>query len=197
VLHRLKRPWVAGAVLAEIVLLVIDVVAGPGLLVRSLYLLPVLVLAVRGEPRDVTLVGSLAVLLAALSIIWNGQLDDEYFLPIAVVAGGSLMVRWAARERQAADAERRQLRLLAEAARITDGAADIDEALGRLVALLVPEVGDAAWIDVVAPAGGMRRLAARFDGDDAAELEAWLLERYKTAPGTLSRSGRVLRGEGA
>jgi PAS domain S-box-containing protein len=188
---------VAGAVLGEFVLLAIDVVSGHTVLVRSLYLLPVLVLAVRGRPREVTLVGALAVLLVVLSIAWGGELDDSYFVPVALVAGGSLIARWAARERAAADAERRQLRLLAEAARITDGVEEIDEALRRLVDLLVPELADAAWIDVVAPTGGMRRLAARLHGDDREALERWLLERHEISPGTLSRSLRVLRGEGA
>jgi PAS domain S-box-containing protein len=193
----LQGPWVARAVLAELLLLVLDVVTGHAFLVRSLYLLPVLVLAVRGRPRDVALVGVLAVVLVAVSIAWGGGLDDSYFVPVSVVTGGSLIAWWAARERAAAEAERRQLRLIADAARITDGVGEIDEALRRLVDLLVPELADAAWIDVVAPGGGIRRLAARLDGEHREEIERWLLERPEKAPGTLSRSGRVLRGEGA
>ena len=104
---------------------------------------------------------------------------------------------WVARERQAAERERRQMRLLADAAQITDGAADMDDALGRLVALLVPELADAAWIDVVAPTGDPRRLAVRFDGADAAELERWLAERPRTSPATLAPARRVLDGEGS
>ena len=63
--------------------------------------------------------------------------------------------------RSAAETERSQLLLLAEAARITDGAAHIDEALRRLVDLLVPEIADAAWVDVIGSDGEARRIAAR------------------------------------
>ena len=40
-----------------------------------------------------------------------------------------------------------------------------------------PELADAAWIDVRAPGGELRRLAVRFDGPDADELERWLAGR--------------------
>ena len=119
-------------------------------------------------------------------------------MPLPIVVGGSAIAMWAARERGAADAERRQLRLLADAAQITDGAADIEDALRRLVALLVPDLGDAAWIDVVGGGGELRRLAARVDGDDAAEIEAWLLERPLTRPpGRCRRPRRALARGGA
>ena len=124
--------------------------------------------------------------------------------PLITLLAGSAIAVWGAHERHAAiaartaaEAERRQLRLLAEAARITDGAADIDDALRRLVDLLVPDLADAAWIDVVQPGGGARRLAARVDGTDHEELEAWLLARGSSARSDLSPTTRALRGEGS
>ena len=193
----LRRPRVLGALGAEAALAVIDIASGPAFVVRSLYLLPVLLLAVRGEVREVALVGVVAVILAAISPAWGQPVDHDYARLLAVVAIGSAIAVWVARERQAAERERRQMRLLADAAQITDGAADMDDALGRLVALLVPELADAAWIDVVAPTGDPRRLAVRFDGADAAELERWLAERPRTSPATLAPARRVLDGEGS
>ena len=185
----LRRPRVLGALGAEAALAVIDIASGPAFVVRSLYLLPVLLLAVRGEVREVALVGVVAVILAAISPAWGQPVDHDYARLLAVVAIGSAIAVWVARERQAAERERRQMRLLADAAQITDGAADMDDALGRLVALLVPELADAAWIDVVAPTGDPRRLAVRFDGADAAELERWLAERPRTSPSSTRRAG--------
>ena len=134
----LRRPWVLGALGAEAALAALDIVSGDAFLVRSLYLLPVLVVAVRGDVRSVVLVGVVAVGLAAMSLAWGQALDDDYFRPLATVIAGSAIAVWAASERQAAERERRQMRVLADAAQITDGAADIDDALGRLVDLLVP-----------------------------------------------------------
>jgi PAS domain S-box-containing protein len=123
-------------------------------------------------------------------------IDDMLLVPLAVVSAGSALALWAARARQAAEAERRQMRLLADAAQITDGVTDIEDALGRLVALLVPDLADAAWIDLVMPGGSLRRLAVRAAGDDAAEIEHWIQERPKTAPGPLSPAAQVLAGAG-
>ena len=60
-----------------------------------------------------------------------------------------------------------KVELLAAAAGITDGAADMDGALRRLADLLVPAFADAAWIDVLDPGGRLRRVAARIDHPDA------------------------------
>ena len=99
------------------------------------------------------------------------------------------------RARGAAESERRQLELLADAARITDGAADIDEALRRLLALLVPAVADAAWVDVIDPDGTLRRLATRADGPDRAEVEAWIMGARGRPLGRVADDARA-RGEG-
>ena len=72
-------------------------------------------------------------------------------------AGAPASARSRRRRAARAETERRQLLLLAEAARITDGAAHIDEALRRLVDLLVPAIADAAWIDVIGTDGVTRR----------------------------------------
>jgi GAF domain-containing protein len=181
----------------------IDIATGDSSFGRTWFLLPVLGMAVRGHPRHVAFVAVVGTVLAAVSPLWNETQAAGYFLPLVTVVAGSAIAVWGARERHdgdaaraAAEAERRQLLLLAEAARITDGAADIDEALRRLVGLLVPAVADAAWVDVIDHDGTARRLAAQFDGEDREELERWLMMRGQLARVQLSPTTRSLRGEG-
>jgi len=190
---RVRRPLLVGGLLAEVALVAVDAVTGEGFLARSLYLLPVLVVALRASARDVAIVGATAFAFAALSLAW-APFDQDYLIPLVVVSAGSAVAVLAAHRREAVEAERGQTRLLAETARITGGGGEIEDALGRLVELLVPDLGDAAWIDVAGP-GGLRRIAARVDGDDP-RLTRWLLERPGKGRGTLSRSARVLSGEG-
>ena len=196
------RSWLLLGLAGVAAIALADVLSGDTAFARSLFLLPVLAVAIRARPRDVAIVGGAAVAAALASPAWNDTANT--LLPLVTVVAGSAIAYWGARERQAAiaaraaaDAERRQLRLLADAARITDGAADIDEALRRLVDLLVPDIADAAWIDLLPPGGGVRRLAARVDGPHHEELEAWLLARGSTRRADLSPITRALRGEGS
>jgi GAF domain-containing protein len=195
-------PWLIGALVALAALALFDILTGDRTFARTWYLLPALAVALRGSPTHVTIVAVVAVVLCALAPVWNDQFNS-YFLPLVTVFSGSAIAVWGARERHsaelarsAADTERRQLHLLAEAARITDGAADIDEALRRLVDLLVPGVADAAWVDVIGPDGVAHRLSARVAGPDAPELEEWLLARGAARRQELSPTTRSLRGEG-
>jgi serine phosphatase RsbU (regulator of sigma subunit)/PAS domain-containing protein len=197
------RAWLVPGLAGVAALALIDGLTGDSTFARSLYLLPVLAFAIRARPRDVAVVGAAAVAVALASPLWND--GGNPLPPLVTVIAGSAIAYWGARERHAAidaraaaDAERRQLRLLADAARITDGAGDIDEALRRLVDLLVPDIADAAWIDLLPPGGGgVRRLAARVDGPGGEELEAWLLARGSTRRADLSPITRALRGEGS
>ena len=197
------RPWLIAGLAALAVPALIDILSGDDAFARSLYLLPVLAVATRARAHDVAIVGVVATALAVLSGLWNDASGSG--LPLITVVVGSAIAVLGARERHsaiaarsAAETERRQLRLLAEAARITDGAVDIDEALRRLVGLLVPDFADAAWVDLLQPGGeGVRRLAARADGPDRERLEAWLLARGAAQRAEHSPTTRVLRGEGS
>ena len=195
------RAWLLGGLAALAVPTLLDIATGDDAFARSLYLLPVLAVATRARPGEVAVIGVAAIAVAFLS----GVLDsgDASLLPLVTVAVGSAIAVWVARERRsaidarmAAEAERRQLRLLADAARITDGTGEIDDALRRLVDLLVPDFADAAWVDLLQTGGRPRRIAARVDGPDREELEAWLLARGSSARFDLSPTTRALRGAG-
>jgi len=188
--------WLAAALAAELALTVLDIATSDELRAHGLYLLPVLALALLSPVRDVAIVAVVAIVVSLLSPLWSGGVRDDYVVPLVVTTAGSAIALLAAHRREAVDAERRQLHLLGEAARITDGAGEIDEALRRLVDLLVPGLADAAWIDVFPPEGGVRRLSARVDGPDGAELERWIMTRGASARAELSPTSRTLRGEG-
>ena len=184
--------------LAEVALLLLDIFTSDRFLVRGAYLVPVLAVAMFVPAREVAAVAAFAIGASALSPVWNETGGDEYLVPLIVTAAGSAIAVLAARGRVAeasaraqAEAERRQLRLLADAARITDGAADIDEALQRLGDLLVPDFADATWIDVSARDGTLRRLAARVDGPDAGSSRRWLMRRGATRRMEISRRPRA------
>ena len=202
---RNSRAWLPVALLCLAIFVVLDV-ALPGNFARSLYLLPVLAIAIRAPARDVALAGRRG----------DGRSDSSArsgttrsasasLLPLITLVSGSAIAWWGARERQvaeearsAAETERRQLLLLADAARITDGAAHIDEALRRLVDLLVPAIADAAWVDVIGSDGERaphRRARRRRRG--ARCIEAWLMQRGAATRADLSPTTRALRGEGS
>ena len=199
---RNSRAWLAVAILSLAILAVVDI-ATSGTFARSLYLLPVLAIAIRAPAGDVALAGVAATALGIASPIWNDTFGESSLLPVITIVSGSVIAVWGARERRvaedarsAAETERSQLLLLAEAARITDGAAHIDEALRRLVDLLVPEIADAAWVDVIGSDGEARRIAARYHGDASEVIEAWLMQRGAASRADLSPTTRALRGEG-
>ena len=196
-----SRMWLVGALAALATLAVIDLATGSSTFARSLYLLPVLAIAIRAPAGDVAVAACVAAVLGFVSPFWNDTAASV--LPVITIVSGSAIAIWGAREREAAEraraaseTERNQVRLLAEAAQITDGAAHIDEALRRLVDLLVPEIADAAWVDVVGADGRTQRIAARVDGPAAEVLETWLMARGATTRIAVSPTTRALRGEG-
>ena len=197
-----RRAMLVAGLAGLAVIALIDIATGDDAFARSLYLLPVLAVATQAVPRDVAVVGGFAFLIAVLSTLWNET--GASLLPLVTVIGGGALAVWGAHERQAAieargsaDAERQQLRLLADAARVTDGASEIEVALRRLADLLVPDFADAAWVDLIGPGGTPRRVAARVDGPDREELEPWLLARGSYGRSDLSPMNRAMRGEGS
>src|ERR1700760_4191564 len=82
---------------------------------------------------------------------------------VTAVAGGE----WRASDRFA---------LLAAVAEVADGRLTLEETATRVCELVLPEFADICVVDVVHE-GGLRRLAVKISGGDAARLEARLRDR--------------------
>ena len=70
----------------------------------------------------------------------------------------------------------RRFRLLDEVSRVADEGSSLDETLGAIARILVPELGDICAIDVIED-DGVRRAALEAHGPDAEAIVAGLLER--------------------
>jgi len=132
--------------------------------------------------------------LCALDVVsreWTpGEIEGLRDLAAACSAELRLRVlAQAAADAQArAEAAGSRLALLAEVTRAVVSTLDVEEALHRLVRLLVPRTADVAWVDVVEGGDRVRRLAVA--PSTAARAPADLLE--VVAPG--SPLSRVLHG---
>jgi serine phosphatase RsbU (regulator of sigma subunit)/ketosteroid isomerase-like protein len=70
----------------------------------------------------------------------------------------------------------RRFRMLDEVSRVADEGSSLDETLGAIVEIVVPEMGDICAIDVI-EGESVRRAALRADGPDAAAIAARLKAR--------------------
>lgn len=125
----------------------LDVAWGPARLITATVVLGPFLAAIRGRPREVVVVGVVAIAVAVVSAVWNENLGElDYFVRAVVVIAGSAFAVVAAqsRERIAVDGER--FRLLAAAAEIGDEQATVDEVERRVEALLVPAFADVCAI---------------------------------------------------
>ena len=125
-MERRTVPWLVGGLVAEVALAAVDIATGESSFGRTWYLLPVLGMALGARSRDVGLVGVLAFFLSLMSPVWHGSFGDNAAVPLVTVAAGAALAVFAARQLEAAvrargnaETERRQLELLADAARIT------------------------------------------------------------------------------
>jgi serine phosphatase RsbU (regulator of sigma subunit)/PAS domain-containing protein len=89
-----------------------------------------------------------------------------------------------------AGTERGRFELLASVEEITDETLPADETVARLLNAVVPALADVATLDVISPAGELRRLGSRVAGPGGEELEAPLQRSIplSDAPGGLGRA---------
>jgi PAS domain S-box-containing protein len=142
--------------------------------------------------------------LGAFVGIWHTEHDfvaDDVEVLEALAAQIALSV-----SRLQADAERaravaamaeanQRLQLLAEAGRVLSGTLEIDQQVGQLVELVVPELGDWCWLVVTDEQGRLRELAcAHRDPARRAELETYV--RAMVAVMTEEAGARVVTTTG-
>ena len=173
------RPGVALAagLLTAAAVVALDVVAGSDTVITTALVLAPFVTAMLGPPRETILVALVAILLAALSGIWNHNFgESDYFLRLAIVVAGDAVAIIAVSGRLREEAARERFRVLMEAARVVDDALSLEQTVDRLSALIVPGLADFCIFDL-SQGDGIHRLQARASGPRAAELEEALRER--------------------
>ena len=178
------------------------------MLIPALVVVPVLA-ATRLGTRDTAVVAGVSVALAALLGVADGILGDgQYFVRLAVVAGGAALSVPLAAARERAEALRRRSAFLAEAAQVLNSSLEPDATLRNLARLAVPAVCDWCIVDLLEPGGQLRRVAATHEPDDdriaqglddrlSPDLSADtpLTRALRTRGGPARRGGR-LRGRG-
>jgi serine phosphatase RsbU (regulator of sigma subunit) len=142
--------------------------------------------------------------LGSFLALWS---DDHPFTPDdvevleALAAQIALSVSRLQADAQRADAveamaeANKRLQLLAEAGRVLSGTLDIDEQVGELADLVVPELGDWCWIVVTDEHGRLYGLAsAHRDPERGAEVEAYVRDMVEVM--TEQSAARIVTATG-
>src|SRR4051794_10384105 len=127
-----------------------------------------------GRRGDALAVAVTAVLVAAVSGLWNDW-GLRYVVALVVVAASSVVAVVVAIGRAHAEATERQLGLLRALLDLGRGAADVGTLVDRVLDLLVPGLADLAWLDLRLE-GEPRRLGARGAGPQREDDERALIE---------------------
>lgn len=163
---------VALAVIAAVV--VVDIlIAGDRVAVTSLMIAAPLLCGITTSARTTMRIGALSVIAAAVAFVWGPSLaSSRYWIPLGVVAVGSIFAVAMARYRGNAERDARRIRVLAEVAEIVNGGQTVEAIARAVVDVLVPRVVDLCAIDIVGPGGKPLRLAGAAAGapDQGREL---------------------------
>ena len=164
------------------------------IVIGTVVLAPLLVSAVAG-PWETAVVAVVALVVAVVSGAWHHNFGTgAYFLRWLVVLVGGVVSVLAAAARERTVRDRARFALLADVAGIADGRLSLEQTALGLGELLVPAFADVAILDVVR-AGGLRRLAVKASGPNAAEREARLLARKPTMAGQPGSGSVAASGE--
>jgi PAS domain S-box-containing protein len=169
------RQWLAGAdgsgsvafaagLLVEVALAVVDItLLPPNVLVTIGVLLPLLC-ALFSRPRDVAIVGGVAIALVLASAAWREDFGaGPYLQRVFIVSAGAILAVIAAAGRARIGRDRERFAALAAVAEIADGTRSLEDTVTGLNDLLVPAVADVCVIDAVSQ-GQLQRLAVRVAG---------------------------------
>lgn len=186
------RQWLSGAsrrgsaafvtgLAIELALAVIDItLLPPNVLVTIGVLLPLLC-ALYSRPRDVAIVGGVAVALVVASGAWRDDFaEPPYLQRVFIVAVGGLLAVMAAAGRARIGRDRERFLALAAVAEIADGTRSLEDTVAGLNDLLVPAVADVCVVDAVSQ-GQLRRLAVRAAGGDSDALARAIAARPPSA----------------
>jgi PAS domain S-box-containing protein len=171
-----------------------DAASGRSTIVIATVVLAPFVVSVMAGPLETALVAGIVVALAVASGVWNHNFDSgAYYLRAAVVVVGGAISVLVARTRERTERDSERFELLAAVADVADGHLTLEETAAQVCALLVPSVGDICVVDVVHD-GGLRRLAVKASGPDAAQREAQLRDRRLPTVGESGVAAAVASG---
>jgi serine phosphatase RsbU (regulator of sigma subunit) len=160
------------AVIAAVV--VVDIlIASDRVAVTSLMIAAPLLCGVTVDAATTQRIGALSALAAAVAFTWGPSLSSSrYWIPLCVVAVGSVFAVVMARYRAKADRDAGRMRVLTDLAEIAHGGQPAEEIARAVADVLVPRVVDLCAIDIIGPGGQVRRLAgaASAGPDHAREL---------------------------
>lgn len=167
---------VAGLLIVGVITAVDAHTGRDNVLIGMVVLAPLLVSAFVG-PWETGVVAVVALVVAVVSGSWDHDFGTgTYFLCVVVVLVGGVVSVLAAAARERTVRDRSRFELLADVADIADGRLSLEETAARLCELLVPKFADICTLDVVHE-GGLRRLAVKASGPDAADLEPRIRNR--------------------
>ncbi len=144
-----------------LLLTIIDLWAQPPTAVIGIVVVAPLLTALVASPRDVVVVGTVAVLLVVLSAAWRDNFGEVvYIYRVVVVATASVLAWLAARSHARVGRDRGRFAVLAAVAEIADGTRSLADTVAGLNDLVVPHVADVCIVDAVR-GGELQRLAVR------------------------------------
>ena len=177
-LRRPHRVWPLLAGLAIIAgLSLYDGLRSPGTVVISTVVLGPFVTGLLGTTRQTIVVAVAAILVTALSAVWNDDfLDEAYLIRLTVVTAGGAIAVLVASQRASGMLAAARFGVLSAVAETADGSRTLEETMQRLCDLLVPSIADQCTFDLVI-SDQLQRIAVRGHGPRAAEYEQFLLSR--------------------
>jgi PAS domain S-box-containing protein len=146
-----------GLVLVAAITLADALLARITILTAALVLVP-LACALFGRRGDTLVVAAAAIVLAAVSGLWNSGFGRIWVVALVVVVIGGGLAAVAAVLRAAAEVNLARFRLLGAIGDVANGELGLEATLAGVLDVIVPELADAAAVDGVG-----RRLAARGD----------------------------------
>ena len=141
-------------------LAVVDVLFGSSFILISLLAFPPVIAATRVSVAETTIVGALCFGLAILSGLWNENIGAaDYFVRLLVVLAGAGVAIWVAGLRVSLARERDGADLLAETGLLLQESWDSGDRVEHIARLAVPDLADAATVDLCGSNGTIVRSA--------------------------------------
>lgn len=148
------------AILAAFAITGVDMLFDSDIVIVSLLAFPPLIAATRVSVAETAVIGVVCVVLALLSGVWNENIEaGNYPVRVIVVAIGAGAAVLIARLRESLRREHDAAELLAETGLLLQESLDARERAEHIARITVPDLADAATVDIRGPYGAIERTA--------------------------------------